>query len=57
MSTGVLTFVHDVPGGVAFGCEFPGTDHHIHEPDECITVDDLAVSSKMFAAAIARLCK
>ena len=56
-ATGGLTYVHDIEGGVAFGCEFPGRETHIHEPDECIPVQDLVVSAQMFTEAIARLCK
>jgi len=50
------TYVHDIPGGVAFGCEFPGFDPKMHAADEQASVRDLLTSAKIFALAIARLC-
>jgi succinyl-diaminopimelate desuccinylase len=50
------TYVHDIPGGVAFGCEMPGVDHRIHGANEFIAVDDLILSAKMFTQAILDIC-
>ena len=56
LSTGGGTYVHDIPGGVAFGCTLPGFDAHPHGADERIRVSDLMVSAKMFAHIILDLC-
>ncbi|MEA4814051.1 MAG: Sapep family Mn(2+)-dependent dipeptidase [Oscillospiraceae bacterium] len=50
------TYVHNIDGGVGFGCEFPGVDTHMHGPDEFVRIDDLIVSGEMFAQIIADLC-
>ena len=55
-STGGGTYVHDIPGGVAFGCTLPGFDTHLHGADERVRVSDLMVSAKMFAHIIIDLC-
>ncbi len=56
LSTGGGTYVHDIPGGVAFGCSFPGFDSHLHGADERVRVSDLMVSAKMFTQIILDLC-
>ncbi len=56
LAIGGGTYVHDIPGGVAFGCEMPGFDPGMHGPNERIPVDHLLLSCKIFALAIARLC-
>ena len=50
------TYVHGIEGGVAFGAEFPGTDYHMHSPDEFITVGDLLKNAELMAEAISELC-
>ena len=50
------TYVHDIPGGVAFGCVFPGYDTKMHAANERIRVDDLLLSAKIFAHAIFDIC-
>lgn len=56
LSTGGGTYVHEIPGGVAFGCTLPGFDTHLHGADERVRVADLMVSAKMFAHIIIDLC-
>ena len=56
LAIGGGTYVHDIPGGVAFGCELPGSDPRMHGPNERIPVADLVLSCKIFAQAIAELC-
>ena len=51
------TYVHDIPGGVAFGCDFPGFDPKMHSANEQASVDNLLKSAKIFALAIAQLCR
>ncbi len=56
LSTGGGTYVHDIPGGVAFGCTLPGFDTHLHGADERVRVSDLLLSAKLFAHIIIDLC-
>lgn len=56
LSTGGGTYVHDIPGGVAFGCTLPGFDTRLHGADERVRVADLMVSARMFAHIIIDLC-
>ncbi|UOO36970.1 Sapep family Mn(2+)-dependent dipeptidase [Oscillospiraceae bacterium CM] len=57
LAFGGSTYVHDVDGGVAFGCAFPGVDNRLHAHDEFIDIVDLIQSAKMFTQAILDLCK
>ncbi len=50
------TYVHDIPGGVAFGPVMPGFDTNLHGPDERIRISDLMTAAKIFAQAILDLC-
>lgn len=56
LSTGGGTYVHEIPGGVAFGCTLPGFDTHLHGADERVRISDLMLSAKMFAHIIIDLC-
>lgn len=56
LSIGGGTYVHDIPGGVAFGIEFSGTDYRIHGADEFAVIDELLLTAKMYAAIIYELC-
>ena len=51
------TYVHHVENGVAFGCEVPEVDNHMHGADEFMVVDMIVKSAKIFADAIVELCK
>ena len=51
------TYVHDIPGGVAFGCCFPGYDTRMHAADERIPVKHLLTACKIYTQAIAELCR
>ncbi len=55
-SMGGGTYVHDVPGGVAFGAVMPGTDVRMHGANERIPVDELITAAKIFAGAIQAIC-
>lgn len=50
------TYVHDIPGGVAFGCDFPGFDPKMHAANEQASVENLLLSAKIFTQAIFELC-
>ena len=55
-SMGGGTYVHDVPGGVAFGVVMPGTEVNMHGANESIPVEELLTAEKIFAQAAAELC-
>lgn len=57
LAMGGGTYVHSIPGGVAFGCSMPGIDNRMHGPDEFADKEVLIQSCKMFAAAICQLCE
>lgn len=50
------TYVHGIPGGVAFGANMPGFDCNLHGPDERVSVADLLTTAKIYAQVIADLC-
>lgn len=56
LSMGGGTYVHRLKNGVAFGASLPGTDNRMHGPDEFAVIDELLLSSKIFAQAIIELC-
>lgn len=51
------TYVHDIPGGVAFGCDFPGADSKMHSANEQASIPNLICACKIFTQAIAELCR
>lgn len=55
--TGGGTYVHDLENGVAFGASMPGVDNRMHGADEFANISDLVTSAKIFAQAIADLCR
>ena len=55
-SIGGGTYVHNIDGGVAFGCAMPGVDNRMHGADEFSYIDDLILSAKMFAEVIYDIC-
>lgn len=56
IALGGITYVHDIEGGVAFGCAMPGKrDGNIHGPDEYAQVGDLILSAKIFTDAILQI--
>jgi len=54
--TGGQTYVHDITGGVVFGCGFPGIDYRAHGANEFFKVDELVMSAKMFTQVIVDMC-
>lgn len=50
------TYVHGIPGGVAFGAMFPGETNNMHGADEFITEKDLLRNAKIIAHAVLALC-
>jgi len=56
IAIGGLTYVHDLKGGVAFGCAMPGDDNKVHGVNEFISKEQLITSAKMFTQAIVDMC-
>lgn len=54
--TGGGTYVHDIPGGVAFGAGMPGFNTNLHGANERMNVRDMITAVKIFALAVAELC-
>lgn len=50
------TYVHGIPGGVAFGCRMPGFEGNLHAAGERASIRDLLTASKIFARAIWEIC-
>lgn len=56
ISIGGGTYVHHLKNGVAFGCAKAGVNNRMHGDDEFAEIDQLILSAKIFAAAIAEIC-
>jgi succinyl-diaminopimelate desuccinylase len=54
---GGQTYVHDIPGGVAFGCAIQGEDNGVHGANEHVGVEQILLSAKMFTQTIIDMCK
>lgn len=50
------TYVHHIPGGVAFGASMPGFVSNLHGPDERVNVADLLTAAKIYTQVILELC-
>lgn len=57
MSTGGGTYVHGIPGGVAFGAGSRDFDAHVHGANERERLSQLLLAAEIYAAVIARVCK
>ena len=49
------TYAKSVPGIIAFGCEFPGDDNHIHDANESLKIRDLLLQVDIYVQAIINL--
>ena len=56
LAIGGGTYVHDIPGGAAFGAAMPGYQTNLHGADEHIPVKDLLTAAKIYAQVIIDLC-
>ncbi len=56
VSIGGGTYVHHLKNGVAFGCARSDVDNRMHGDDEFVEIEQLILSAKIFAAAIAEIC-
>ena len=57
MVIGGGTYAKAIPGIIAFGCEFPGVDNHIHDANECLIIDELHKQVAIYAQAIENMLK
>lgn len=49
------TYAKSVPGIIAFGCEFPGDENHIHDANESLPVRDFQRQVDIYTQAILNL--
>ncbi len=56
LAIGGGTYVHGIPGGVAFGCGMPGFNGNMHGADEHLCIKDLITACKIFTQVILELC-
>ena len=56
LSMGGGTYVHDIPGGVAFGTGMPGFETNLHGANERMNIADMLTAIKIFAQVIYDLC-
>lgn len=49
------TYAKSIPGIIAFGCEFPGADNHIHDANESLPVEELGLQAEIYQKAIENL--
>ena len=57
MVIGGGTYAKSLPGIIAFGCEFPDKDNHIHDKNESLSIEDLQIQVDIFTQAILNLLK
>ncbi len=57
IAEGGVTYVHNMPGAVAFGAEFPWENNNMHGADEHITLETFRTNLNMYANAIVELTK
>ncbi len=49
------TYAKAMPNCIAFGCEFNGEDNHIHDANECLSLDSLKKQIMIYVEAIKEL--
>lgn len=57
IAEGGVTYVHNTPGAVAFGAEFPWENNNMHGADEHISLQTFRANLNMYANAIIELTK
>lgn len=57
IAEGGITYVHDTPGGVAFGAEYPWEQNNMHGADEHIPISTFRDNFLMYAHAILELTR
>lgn len=56
LTIGGGTYARAIENAVTFGCQFPGTESLIHQPNESISLDELLQNAVIIAHAIVALC-
>ena len=56
LSMGGGTYVHEIPGGVAFGAAMPDFESNLHGANERMRIEDMLTAIKIYAAVIFDLC-
>ncbi len=56
LSMGGGTYVHDIPGGVAFGAAMPDFVSNLHSANERMNISDMLTAIKIYAQVIFDLC-
>ncbi len=51
------TYAREMENAIAFGALFPGDPDLMHQADECISIDRLILTAKIYAEAICRLAE
>lgn len=49
------TYAKAIPGIIAFGCEFPDKDYHIHDANELIPISELKEQAEIYTEAVKNL--
>ena len=49
------TYAKSIPGIIAFGCEFPGVDNHIHDANERLEIRELKLQVEIYTEAVKNL--
>ena len=49
------TYAKSIPGIIAFGCEFPNTNNHIHDANEKLEVRELLLQVEIYTEAVKNL--
>lgn len=57
MVIGGGTYAQSLPGIIAFGCEFPEEDCHIHDKNECLSIENLHAQVAIYTQAIINLLR
>jgi len=52
ISIGGGTYARSVPYGVAYGAVFPGEDTHMHQPDECWSLESFKKYVRIYTKLI-----
>ena len=56
LSMGGGTYVHDIPGGIAFGAAMPGFESNLHGANEHMDIEAMLTAVKIYALVIYDLC-
>ena len=49
------TYSQGINNCIAFGAAFPGADHHIHDANEFVSIDDLLLQTEIYVEALLNL--